>query len=179
MKILKIFLIVVVSIAALVLILAAFTKNEINVTKEVVINKPKSEVFSYIKNIKNQDKYNKWVMADPNVRREYVGTDGTPGFIMKWDSENKEVGKGEQEIKKVIEGDRIDSEVRFLKPFEGKADSYMSTESISADQTKVKWGLYEKMKYPMNLMLMFVDIPEMLGNDMVVSLHNLKVVMEK
>ena len=179
MKVLKVILIVIVSIVALVLILALIAKNEIVVARSVTINKPKAEVFNYVKQIKNEVKYNIWPMKDPNLKVSYTGTDGTPGFTSKWDSPMKEVGSGEHEIKKVTEGERVDTEVRFFKPFEGKGDSYMTTESVGADQTKVTWGFYEKMSYPMNVMLMFMNMSEMLGKDMDVSLNNLKKNIEK
>jgi len=35
------------------------------------------------------------------------------------------------------------------------------------------------MKYPMNIMLLFMDIPGMLGKDLETSLTNLKSVLEK
>lgn len=37
-------------------------------------------------------------MLDPNMEKEFKGTDGTVGFIYGWNG-NKEGGEGEQEIK--------------------------------------------------------------------------------
>ena len=65
----------------------------------MVINKTKSEVFAYIK---NQNNYSVWNKKDPNSKIEYKGEDGTDGFVASWDSNMKDVGKGEQEIKKII-----------------------------------------------------------------------------
>lgn len=177
MKILKKILLVILSLIVLLLIVALFVKNEYSVEREVTINKPKQEVFDYVKILKNQDKYNKWVMTDPNVRRTYTGTDGTAGFITTWDSDNSKVGKGEQEIKNVIEGDKVESEVRFEKPMKGTANVYMTTEAIADNQTKVKWGMNGKNSYPLNLMNLFV--PSILGGDLQTSLNNLKSVLEK
>lgn len=177
MKILKVILLVIVIIAAIVLIAALFIKKEYTVEQEIVINKPKQQVFDYIKHLKNQGNYNKWVMMDPNVRRDYKGTDGTVGFVSAWDSDNKNVGKGEQEIKRITEGERIDLEVRFEKPFKNTADVYMATEAESENQTKIRWGMEGKNSYPMNIMNLF--IPNMLGKDMQTSLVNLKTILEK
>jgi len=38
------------------------------------------------------------------LRSCYTGNDGTVGFVLAWDSTNKSVGKGEQEITNVEEG---------------------------------------------------------------------------
>jgi len=101
------------------------------------------------------------------------------GFVSAWDSEMNEVGKGEQEIKKIIEGDRIDFELRFIKPFEATDNAYMSTESVADSSTKVTWGFNGRMNYPMNLMLLTMNMDEMLGKDLQEGLVNLKANLEK
>lgn len=179
MKILKWILIVIAIIIVLPLIVALFVKKDYTVERELVINKPKMEVFSYVKFLKNQDNYSKWATMDLNMKKEYKGTDGEVGFISAWDSEKEDVGKGEQEIKKITEGERIDTELRFIEPFESTDMAYMSTESVSENETKVKWGFYGKMEYPMNLMCLFMDMDKMLGPDLEEGLSNLKKVLEK
>ncbi len=179
LKVLLGLVILIVAIVVLVLIVAAFGKKEYSVEREVVIAKPKKEVFDYIKYIKNSENYSKWVMMDPNSKKEYKGTDGTVGFVYGWDSENKNVGKGEQEIKGISEGEEVTYELRFYKPFEGVAGAYMGTDSLGPDQTKVKWGFNSKMPYPMNIMLQFMNMEDMLGKDLQIGLDNLKGVLEK
>lgn len=120
MNILIIILAIIASLIAIILIAALFIKKEYTIEREVAINKPKQEVFSYIRFLKNQDHYSKWVMTDPAMKKEFKGTDGTVGFVYAWDG-NKKAGKGEQEIMKITEGERIDIEVRFVKPFEATA----------------------------------------------------------
>lgn len=177
MNILLKILLVIIIIVVILLVVALFIKKDYAVEKEVTINKPKEEVFGYVKHLKNQDKYNKWVMMDPNVKRNYTGADGTVGFVSTWDSDNKDVGKGEQEIKKIDEGKRIDLEVRFEKPFKNTANVYMATEALSENQTRLKWVMEGKNSYPLNLMNLFV--PGILGKDLQTSLATLKGVLEK
>ena len=57
MNLLKKFLFFILGIIALLLIVGLFVKKEYAVEREIVINKPKAEVFEYIKRIKNQDNY--------------------------------------------------------------------------------------------------------------------------
>ena len=107
----KIFLNILLGIAvivAILLIVALFIKKDYSVSREITINKPKQEVFDYLKMLKNQKQYNKWWMMDPSTKMDFKGTDGTVGFTAYWDSEAKGVGKGEQEIKNITEGQRID-----------------------------------------------------------------------
>lgn len=179
MKIVKTILLVIVGIIALVLIVAMFTKKEYAIEREIVINQPKQVVFDYIKLLKNQDNYSKWAKMDPNSKKVYKGTDGTVGFVSAWESLDKNVGQGEQEIVKIDEGNRIDLGLHFIKPFDAKASAYMVTETVTENQTKVKWGFASKMPYPMNIMLLFMDMEKMLGDDLNIGLTSLKGILEK
>jgi hypothetical protein len=96
---------------------------------------------------------------------------GTVGFVYKWDG-NKAVGAGEQEITGITEGERMDMELRFKRPFENNAKAFMATEALTENQTRVKWGMYGKSNYPMNFMNFMMD--GMLGKDLEKSLSNLK-----
>ena len=179
MKILKRVLIVIVILIAIPLIAALFIKGDYSLEKEVAIAKPKQVVFDYIKNIKNQNNFSVWNMKDPNAKMNYTGTDGTVGFISSWDSENREVGTGEQEIKNIVEGSKIEMELRFTKPMKMQDNAYMITEAIDSTQTKVKWGFFGKTPYPMNLMCLFMDMDKMVGPDLQKGLDNLKDILEK
>jgi uncharacterized protein YndB with AHSA1/START domain len=179
MKVLKKILLVIVVLIVILLVVAAFTKKHYAVEREIVINKPKQEVFDYVKLLKNQDNYSKWAMMDPAMKRTYTGTDGTVGFVSAWDSDKKDVGKGEQEIKKITEGERLDFELRFIKPFEATEHAYMLTEAASPTSTKVKWGFDGHMNYPMNLMLLCMDFEKMIGDDLQNGLNKLKSNLEK
>jgi len=169
----------VLSLIVLVLIVALFLKKEYGVVREININKPKKLVFDYLKYLKNQDNFSKWATMDPNMKKEFRGTDATVGFVSAWESDHKSVGTGEQEIKKITEGERIDFELRFIKPFAGVANAYLTTESLSDKETKVKWGFDSKMKYPMNLMLVFMNMDKAIGNDFETGLAKLKSLLEK
>jgi uncharacterized protein YndB with AHSA1/START domain len=177
MNVLKIILIIVAIIIVIPLIAALFIKKEYTIEREITINKPVPAVFNYIKYLKNQDNYSKWVMTDPAMKKDFKGTDGTVGFVYAWDSQNKQAGKGEQEIKSITDNQNLDIEVRFEKPFEGIAHTPFTTEAISQNQTKVKWGMIGANKYPMNIMNLFMD--NMLGKDLEKSLVTLKGILEK
>jgi hypothetical protein len=179
MKILKGILLFIAGTVALLLIIALFVDKDYAVKREITINKPKSEVFDYLKLLRNQDNFSVWATRDASMKKEFRGTDGTVGFVSAWDSEMNEVGKGEQEIKKITEGDRIDFELRFIKPFEATDNAYMSTESVTDSSTKVTWGFNGRMDYPMNLMLLTMNMDEMLGKDLQEGLVNLKANLEK
>ncbi len=173
MKILKRILIGLVIFIALLLIVALFVKKEFATEREITINRPKQEVFDYIKYLKNQDNYGVWQQMDPGMKKTYQGTDGTVGFVYAWDG--KKMGKGEQENVNIIDGERVDSKLRFKTPWESEADTYMTTEASGESQTTVTWSLSGEMPYPFNLMSLVSDM----GNDLGDGLENLKVILEK
>jgi hypothetical protein len=178
MRTLKRILITLVAIILVVLIIAAFEKKNYAVERKILIEKPRAEVFSYIKLLSNQNLYSKWASLDPQMKKEFRGTDGTVGFISAWESKDKHVGKGEQEITRIKEGERIDYEIRFLKPFKSTSPAYMITDSLSENQTLLKWGFSGKMNYPMNIMLLFMNMEESIGKDFDTGLKNLKSILE-
>jgi hypothetical protein len=169
----------IAGLVILILIIAAFVKKSYSVSCEITVNQPKQVVFEYLKLLKNQDNFSKWALMDPNMKKEFRGVDGRIGFISAWESDQKNVGKGEQEIVKITEGEQIDFEIRFIKPFAGVAAAHMTTKSISDQETLVIWGFSSKMKYPMNFMLLFMNMDKMIGNDLSTGLTNLKSILEK
>jgi hypothetical protein len=171
-------IVVLAGIIVLFLIIAFFLKKDYTVGKEIIINKSKAAVFEYLKYLKNQNKFNVWASMDPDMKTNFTGTDGTEGFISAWDSDNKNVGKGEQEIVKIIDGERIDYEIRFIKPFKSTSYAYITTLAVDGNHTRVHWGFSGNMKYPTNLTLLFMNMEKMIGGDLEKGLENLKTILE-
>ena len=171
-------LIVLVAVIAIPLVAALFIKKDYAVKREIVVNRPVEEVFGYVKYLKNQDNFSKWAGMDPQMKKTFSGTDGAVGFVSAWASDSSDVGVGEQEIVRIEEGSRIDYELRFMQPFESKSPAYITTERVNEGKTKVSWGFNGNMHYPMNLMFLFMDFEEMIGDDLDLGLANLKEIME-
>ena len=176
MKAVKYILIVFVSILLLMFVSALFVSKKYKVARSITINKPKTEIFNYIKYLKNQDEYSKWAKMDANMRKVYSGKDATAGFKSAWSSDNSDVGKGEQEIVKITDGQQVDYKIRFEEPMKDVASSFMRTDSIAADKTLVKWEISGNMTYPLNLMGLIMD--KMIGGDIEIGLSNLKKIQE-
>lgn len=178
MLIIKRILIILILIISIVLIAAYFMPKEYAVEREITINKSVDSVFAYVKSLKNQNEFSVWANMDPKMKVSYKGVDGAVGSISSWESNIKEVGVGEQEITKITENRRIDFALRFKKPMEDTAVGFMSTEPVSGNQTKVKWGISGVIPYPTNIMLPMLKMDQMIGNDLQKGLDNLKDKME-
>jgi hypothetical protein len=172
-------LIILIIIAVLALIPALMTKS-FSLEESIIINQPNTVVFDYLKHIKNQDHFNTWSMMDPDMEKTYTGTDGTVGFVSAWDSHKpKGPGKGEQEIKQIKEGERLDVELRFIKPFNSISPAWFTTENTGNGQTKTSWGISGKMPYPMNFMIVAFGMNKQMGKELQNGLGRLKQLLEK
>ncbi|MCV6630678.1 MAG: SRPBCC family protein [Flavobacteriaceae bacterium] len=148
-----------------------------HVFRQIEVNRPKSEVFHYLKYLKNQDDWSPWSGKDLEMLKTYSGIDGTVGFISAWKG-NKEVGEGEQEITNILEGERIDTQLRFLKPWKSQSDAYLKLNESTANKTRVTWGFTGKNKFLMSIMMLFMNMDKMIGNDFDQGLSKLKEVLE-
>ena len=171
-------LLIILALIAILLIAAAFGKPGYTIVRNITINKPKQQVFDYIRLLKSQEEFSKWVMTDPNMKKTIIGTDGTVGAVYVWDSENKQAGKGEQEITDIKEGERIDFEIRFEKPFKNTSEAYFTTVTTSDNQTKVTWAFVGTTTYFMRVLHIVFNLKKVLGKDMETSLKNLKNLLE-
>jgi len=162
---------------AIPLVVALFVDKDFSVERDIVIEKPVDEVFDYIRYLRNQESYSVWSGLDPDMTQEYRGRDGRVGFVSAWEG-NEDVGRGEQEIIEIREGERIDYALRFFEPFESEANAYLITEPAGENRTRVVWGFDSRMPYPMNLMLLFMDLEDAIGADYQTGLRNLKEILE-
>jgi uncharacterized protein YndB with AHSA1/START domain len=177
MKYLKGLLALIVLLIALVLVAALFISKDFQFQRSVVINRPPEQVFSFLRQLKNQDQYSKWMMIDPAMKKTYRGLDGHPGFVYAWDSQQGDVGKGEQELNSLRENKEVQVELRFEKPFKNVMHMTLTTEGDEAGQTTTTMSVSGHNTYPTNVMNLF--IPAMLSKDVDTSLYNLKAVLER
>ena len=68
-----IFLYVIIALILSLLLIAAIMPKAFTLTAETIIDKPNAEVFNFVKQIKNQENYSVWVMADPNIKNKLSG----------------------------------------------------------------------------------------------------------
>lgn len=171
--------VLVVATVAFFGILSYISPTRFAVERDVTINRPRGEVFAYVKLIKNQNEWGPWFKKEPTMKQEFRGTDGEVGFVSYWKGTTEDVGEGEQEIKRIVDGERVDTELRFKQPFESKADAYITTETVGENATKVRWGFSGDMPRPLNIFLFFTDLDKEAGRDYEQGLTDLKAILER
>ncbi|MBI9041734.1 SRPBCC family protein [Lutibacter sp.] len=171
------FLYIIVALIILIAVLHLLAPKNYDASRSIFINKPLPEVFQYLKSLKDQDNWSPWAEKDPNMNKTFTGVDGEVGCISAWVG-NKDVGEGEQEITGIEENKEIKSQLRFLKPFKSTSNAYLRVEK-EGDGTKVIWGFTGENKFPMTIMMLFMNMDKMVGKDFEYGLNKLKGILEK
>lgn len=172
-------MIIIVLIALAVIILGAYLKNEYQIVREIIIHKPKHEVFNYVKYLKNQNEYSYYNRKDPETIKSYTGTDGEVGFTYIWSSKINSIGSGKQTISKIVEGEEICCIIEFSKPLPLKSFASIALTEINENETKVTWTFSSIYKFPLNIIIYFVDLEKLIGTDIASSLVTLKENLER
>ncbi|MEA9357351.1 SRPBCC family protein [Bacteriovorax sp. PP10] len=174
----KLTLIVAGLLIIVIAILGVIAPTHFVIEKSVSIEKPRFVVFDKIRFSKSHEAWNPWFKKDRLVKYDWKGQDGTVGFITHWVGNNK-VGEGEQEIKKIVEGERIDYEMRFEKPMKTTNLSSLITTEEGDTKTKLTWVMRGKMSFPGNVMYMVFKMQPKLEDDFEEGLNVLKAILEK
>lgn len=167
---------ILVGIVILIAILAMIAPKTYDVSRSIIVNRPLVEIYNYLKFIKNQDQWSPWVEKDPEMKKTFTGTDGEVGFISAWVG-NKDVGSGEQELTGFKENEEVASQLRFLKPWKSTSDAYLRVEETEGG-TKVIWGFSGANKFPVSIMMLFMNMDKAVGGDFEHGLAKLKKVLE-
>ncbi|RUT79522.1 SRPBCC family protein [Ancylomarina longa] len=173
----KILLFILGGIILLVAILHLIAPKNYQIDRKIVISENIDTVFKSLCSLKEQQIWSPWAVRDPKMKVEYNGIDGEIGSITKWVG-NKEVGEGEQEIKKIEPNDYIETELRFLKPFKSTSVGFFKLKKIN-EGTEVTWGFKGENKFPMTIMMVFMDMDKAIGKDFEEGLSKFKTYIEK
>ncbi|HZI53435.1 MAG TPA: SRPBCC family protein [Chitinophagaceae bacterium] len=175
-KVLKIIGIVLLLAIAFVLIAGIFVPKTFHLEKDITINAPQEKVWSHVNSLQELEKWSPWTDIAPAINVTHEGQKGAIGSVYRWEG-NKDVGSGNQTITKIQQPERVETHLHFIKPFKGEADSFIQL-AAAGSGTNVTWGFDTKYSYPMNVMQLFVDMDEMMGNQYNKGLSKLKTISE-
>lgn len=176
MSVFNIILLAVVIIIAVILVYAASKPDSFHVERSVTIKAPPEKIFPLINDF---HLWNEWTPynKDPAMQKTYSGNASGVGAAYAWEG-NKDVGKGDITITATTPPEKIELELHMIEPFEGR-NRVVFTLSASGDTTKVTWNLYDKPKFMLKVMGLFLNMDNMIGNDFEVGLARLKTFVEK
>lgn len=173
MKALKIAGIILGALIGLVLLLGLIAPKEMKTARSITINAPMEKVFSTVNDLSTWEKWSPWKEMDP----ESVITLGekTVGEGASYTWKGDITGSGEM----TIEDSKLNESILVNVAFDGMGSAKAPFTFTRADQgVQVSWGFDAKMPFPMNAMLLFVDMAEQTGKDFEKGLSNLKNLIE-
>lgn len=173
-------LVVVAVLTAVLCIIAAFAPKKYIIKREITINKPAETVYEYLRFLGHQKEFNQWLQYDPNTKIELKGNaDGQEGAILSFESEHQKCGTGEFENVRFVKNKQIDFKIRFMAPYVFTADGTLYTHTVNADQTNLVWVYQSGKDWPLNIILLFVNMDKIIGADIESTMRNIKTNTEK
>jgi len=169
MKALKYLLYTVLVLGTLWLLLSLLAKKSYRIERSMEIEAARETVFEQVRLFKNFTNWSPWHFMDPDMKISIEGTDGEVGTMYKWDSNNKDVGKGYQKLVSANAG-RLDYEVDFGL---GPSPSYFLVEGDS-QKTKITWVIDMHLPFGIRAGGMLTDLNTYVGKDYENGLANLK-----
>lgn len=173
----KILLYIFLGVGLLLGILHFIAPKTYHVERKIVVSTNIDTVFESLCSLKEQQVWSPWGAKDPKMIIDYKGTDGQVGSSSHWIG-NKEVGEGEQEITKIEPSSYIETELRFLKPFESTSTGFFATKQV-AEGTEVTWGFKGNNTFPSTIMMVFMDMEKAIGPDFEKGMADFKLFIEK
>lgn len=145
----------------------------LNVARSITINKPRSELATFIGDFTNWPKWSPWLCQEPTCPVTFDGQSGSRGHQQAWDG--KLIGAGKMTIAEVSD-DRIDYDLEFLKPWKSKSKVAFVLKEIGATSTEVHWTMQGSM--PIFLFFMRKMMLGFIGMDYERGLSMMKEVLE-
>lgn len=171
---LKKLLVVAGVIILLFVVTSFFIPNEYSVERSVNINAEPSEIYPYVVDLKEWQKWGVWFKRDPNMKLDYSGPDRAIGMRSEWISETE--GNGEMEITQLEHNKRVLYRLYFPE-FDMGSLGVVEIEP-TVDGSMVTWrdeGTVDNNPINKYFALM---IDGMVGPDFEMGLENLKVLVE-
>lgn len=165
-------------VVLLVIVLAAigfFLPRYVHVERSTTVNAPIGTVYAVLNSYKLFNRWSPWAALDPNTKYEFSGPAAGVGSKMSWSSDNKNVGKGSQEITESRAGEYIKTALDFGTNGKGTADFKLSRD---AEGTKVVWGMDSDLGANPFAHYFGLMIPGMVGKDYEKGLASLKNLVE-
>lgn len=106
-------------------------------SRSIAIQKPASEIFAVLSDLKNWNSWSPWVHCEPTARTELTGARG-PGQTQTWSGEV--IGAGKMTVEKLDEGRAMEMRLEFFAPWKSVARIEFELRPAGAG-TEVTWRM--------------------------------------
>lgn len=173
--ILKVLAVIAVLVSAF-LIYVAQKPNEFKYEKSENINAPPEKIFPYLSQLKLGSQWNPFDQKDPNLKRNFMGTDGQVGSVMEFDG-NGDAGAGKLEVTKIVPNESVEITLTMTKPMAG--ESFIQYKITPASTgSLVTWAMSGKSHFIGKIFCTFIDMQKMMEGQFTDGLSQLKKIVE-
>ena len=143
------------------------------VERSATVSAPAERVYEQIVDFHRWPAWSPWEDIDPAMRREYSGPDRGEGAAYAW-SGNRKAGEGRMEIVRAVDAERVDIDLRFVKPFKARNDTSFVLSPQVDGSTLVRWTMTGRKTVATKVMGLFSSMDKMIGPDFERGLARLK-----
>lgn len=116
-------------------------KDEVTVSREIVIDRPAKVVYKTVNSMHNFNQWSPWPKMDPDAEFTFQGPEYGVGSQMTW-SGNQSIGSGVQTIVETTENRKVKTKTVFKSKDNAVSHTTYQLTPVAEDKTKVEW-IYE------------------------------------
>lgn len=160
---------------ALVIGIGLTQPSTYKVSRSIVINAPKTQVFPYLNELKNWQKWSVWIERDPEMVFTYGKATSGLGAHQKWKSKSQ--GEGEITYTEVVPNELIKYDLHFTDWESTSLGSF--TLAVAGNETEVTWSDEGKLSWNPVMRIMGRFFDKWIGEDFEAGLSKLKTTVEQ
>lgn len=141
------------------------------VSRSVEIEAPPEQILPLIVSFREWRRWSPFEDVDPQLTREYRGTDGEVGAEYEW-SGNRRAGAGVMRLAGVAP-EQVEVQVRFLRPFKSSSEHSFDV-AVTATGASVVWTMRWEQTGLMGLFGRLVPMVKVMGETFDKGLASLK-----
>lgn len=168
---------IIIGIITFIAFLHAAAKREFEISRTVVINCPKEEVFNLVRQLKKEPLWMPWFAGNYKGILKYKGEDGKTDALLYWKGHNR-FYEGTQKITKIQQGKIIETKFSIVKPFKMILLEYKGLKEIDDNKTKMVWGVKGYLAFPFSVIALIQPVDKAYGKELELGLKNLKTILE-
>lgn len=166
------------AIIAIILIVASFQSNDLNVSRSATMAAPPEAVFKVVNDFSQWDAWSPWSKADPKMTSRLEGPPEGVNAVYRWSSPSFfGAGEGSTTLVESKPSEKVGMKLEFVRPFAGTSDVQFSF-APEGTGTKVTWAMQSKKPFFGKVFGLFMDCEKICGDQFNEGLANLKKIVE-
>ncbi|TVZ28147.1 polyketide cyclase/dehydrase/lipid transport protein [Gillisia sp. Hel_I_86] len=168
---------IIIGFITFIAFLHAWARKEFDISRTVVINRSKEDVYNLVRQLKKESHWMPWFKKNYKGILKFNGEDGKQGALLYWRSKNR-LFEGTQKIVKLNQGRIMETRVLVIRPAKMILLEYKGLKELDENKTKMVWGIRGGLNFPFSVIALFQPADKMYGEDLELGLKNLKTMLE-